>query len=79
MKLFVGVMGYAAEMGLKTIKMRTAEGRAVAQQRGVKFGRNRNYTPQQAATFMEMRRRGDGYGTIASAIGMTISMVRRLL
>ena len=78
-KLVVGVMGYAAEMELKSIKKRTAEGRAVAQQRGVKFGRKRSYTPQQAAAVMEMRQRGDGYGTIASAMGMTASMVRRIV
>ena len=28
---------------------------------------------------MEMRQRGDGYGTIASAMGMTTSMVRRII
>ena len=47
--------------------------------RGVKFGRKRNYTPQQAAAVMEMRQRGDGYGTISSAMGMTASMVRRII
>ena len=78
-KLVVGVMGYAAEMELKSIKKRTAEGREVAKTRGVKFGRKRSYTPQQAAAVMEMRQRGDGYGTIASAMGMTASMVRRIL
>ena len=79
MKLVVGVMGYAAEMELKGIKKRTAEGREVAKNRGVKFGRKRSYTPQQAAAVMEMRQRGDGYGTIAAAMGMTSSMVRRIL
>ena len=74
-----GVMGYAAEMELKGIKKRTAEGREVAKNRGVKFGRKRNYTPQQAAAVMEMRQRGDGYGTIGSAMGMTTSMVRRII
>ncbi len=78
-KLVLGVMGYAAEMELKSIKKRTAEGREVAKTRGVKFGRKRNYTPQQAAVVMEMRQRGDGYGTIASAMGMTASMVRRII
>ena len=78
-KLVVGVMGYAAEMELKGIKKRTAEGREVAKNRGVKFGRKRSYTPQQAAAVLEMRQRGDGYGTIASAMGMTVSMVRRIL
>ena len=77
--LVVGVMGYAAEMELKGIKKLTAEGREVAKNRGVKFGRKRSYTPQQAAAVLEMRQRGDGYGTIASAMGMTASMVRRIL
>ena len=54
-KLVVGVMGYAAEMELKGIRKRTAEGRRIAQNRGVKFGRKRKYTPQQQATVMEMR------------------------
>jgi len=78
-KLVVGVMGYAAEMELKNIKKRTAEGREVAKNRGVKFGRKRNYTPQQASTVAEMRQRGDGWGTIASAMGMSIGMVRRIV
>ena len=75
----VGVMGYAAEMELKCLRKRAAEGRAVAKSSGVKFGRKRNYTPQQAAAVMEMRQRGDGYGTIAAAMGMTASMVRRII
>ena len=78
-KMVVGVMGYAAEMELKNIKKRTAEGRQVAMNRGVKFGRKRNYSPQQAATVIEMRTKGDGYGTIASAMGMSIGMVRRFI
>ena len=78
-KLIVGVMGYAAEMELKHLKRRTAEGRAVARSRGVKFGRKRTYTPQQAATVMEMRADGDGYGTIAKAMGMSVGKVRRII
>ena len=48
---------------------------------GVKFGRKRNYTPQQAAgaAVMEMHLMGDGYGTIASTMGMTASIVRRII
>ena len=48
---------HAAEMGLKSIKKRTAEGREVTKNRGVKFGPQRSYTPQQAAALMEMRQR----------------------
>jgi DNA invertase Pin-like site-specific DNA recombinase len=55
------------------------EGFRKAKERGVKLGRKRSYTPQQADTVMEMRTTGDGYGTIASAMGMTKSMVRRII
>ena len=41
--LIVGVMGYSAEMELTNIRRRTAEGRAVAKSRGVKFGAKRKY------------------------------------
>ena len=78
-KLVMGVMGYAAEMELKSIKKRAAEGRDVAKTEAVNFGRKRAYTPQQAAAVMEMSQRGDGYGTIASSMGVTASMVRRIV
>jgi len=78
-KLIVGVMGYAAEMELKNIKKRTAEGREIAKNRGVKFGRKRNYSPQQASAVLDMRHRGEGYGTIAKSMGMSVGMVRRII
>tara|TARA_B100001250_G_C19515298_1_gene663502 strand:- start:113 stop:694 length:582 start_codon:yes stop_codon:yes gene_type:complete len=78
-RLIVGVMGYSAECELRNIRHRTSEGRAVAKSRGVKFGRKRQYNPAQAATVLEMRQKGDGYGTIASAMGMSIGMVRRII
>lgn len=78
-RLIVGILGYASEIELKHLKRRTAEGRAVAKNRGVKFGRKRAYTPQQASVVMEMRSKGDGYGTISKAMGMTDSMVRRII
>ena len=77
--LIVSILGYAASQELEAIKTRTAEGRQVAKSRGVKFGRKRNYTPQQASTVREMRSRGDGYGTIGKAMGMSTGMVRRIL
>ena len=41
-RLIVGVMGYAAEMELKNLIRRTADGRAVAISRGVKMVRKRS-------------------------------------
>ena len=66
-------------MELKSIKKRTAEGRAVAQSRGVKFGRKLTYTPQQAAQVLRMRAEGQGYGAIGAAMGMAASKVRRII
>ena len=78
-RLIVSVMGYAAEMELKNIKTRTAEGRAVAQSREVKFGRKKTYDEYQVAEIMEKRSQGQGYGTIARALGMSRSMVQRIV
>ena len=78
-KLIVGVMGYAAEMELKNIKKRTSEGRAVAKNNGIKFGRKRQYSFGQETQVLQLRAEGKGYGTIANAMGMTTSKVRRIL
>ena len=64
---------------LVSLKKRTAEGRAVAQSRGVKFGPKRTYTEHQAAEVMRKRQEGQGYGTIARAMGMSRSMVQRIV
>ena len=77
--LIVSILGYAASQELQQIKSRTAEGRAVAKSRGVKFGRKRAYTESQVATVKEMRGRGLGYRNISKSMGMSISMVRRIL
>ena len=78
-RLIVGVMGYAAECELKSIKHRTSEGRAVAKTRGVKFGRKRDYDKYQVAEIMEKREQGQGYGTIAKALGMSRSTVQTIV
>ena len=78
-RLIVGVMGYAAEMELKNIKRRTAEGRAVALSRGVKFGRKRNYTQFQVEEVMRKKSEGVGLGTIGKSLGMSRSMVQRIV
>ena len=78
-KLLVGVMGYAAEMERKAILKRTAEGRAVALENGVKMGRKRTWDEGLANTVQEMRGQGLGYGTIGTKLGITASKVRRIL
>ena len=78
-KLIVSVMGYAAEMELKNIKRRTAEGRAVAKSRGVKFGMKRKYDKHQIAEIMKKRKEGEGYGTIGRAMGMSRSTIASIV
>ena len=77
-RLIVGVMGYAAEMELKNIKRRTAEGRKVAVSRGVKMGRKKSYTQHQMEEIKSMRMAQRGYGSIAKSLGMSKSTVQRL-
>ena len=77
--LIVGVMGYSAEMELTIIRRRTAEGRAVAKSRGVKFGMKRKYNQHQIAEIMRKREEGEGYGTIGRALGMSRSTVATIV
>ena len=76
-RLIVGVMGYAAEMELKNLKRRTAEGRAVAISRGVKMGRKQSYSHHQMEEIKNMRAGGRGYGAIAKSLGMSKTTVHR--
>ena len=78
-RLVVGVLGYAGEMELKNIRRRTAEGRAVAKSRGVKFGMKRKYNQHQIAEIMRKREEGEGYGTIGRALGMSRSTVATIV
>ncbi len=78
-RLVVGVLGYAGEMELKNIRRRTAEGRAVAKSRGVKFGMKRKYNQHQIAEIMRKRGEGEGYGTIGRALGMSRSTVATIV
>ena len=78
-RLIVGVMGYAAECELRNIKHRTAEGRALAKTRGVKFGAKRKFDKYQVAEILEKRKQGQGYGTIAKSLGMNRSTVQKIV
>ena len=77
--LIVSVLGYAASQELDQIKSRTAEGRAVAKNRGVKFGAKRKYDQFQIAEIMKKRKAGEGYGTIAKSLGMKKSTVQTII
>ncbi len=77
--LIVSILGYAASQELEQIKTRTAEGRAVAKTRGVKFGRKRQYDQYQVAEILDKRKQGQGYGTIAKALGMNRATVQKIV
>ena len=78
-RLIVSVMGYAAEQELAAIKTRCSEGREVAKNRGVVFGRKKTYNEFQAAKVLEEHSEGKGYSTIAKSLGMSKSMVQRII
>ena len=78
-RLIVGVMGYASECELRNIKHRTAERRAVAKSRGVKFGKKRKFDKFQIQEIMDKRNKGMGYGSIAKALGMKKSTVQTII
>ena len=77
--LIVSILGYAASQELEQIKTRTAEGRAVAKSRGVKFGKKRKYNQHQIAEIMKKREQGEGYGTIARALGMSRATIQTIV
>ncbi len=78
-RLIVGVMGYASECELKSIRRRPSEGRAVAKNRGVKFGAKRKFDKFQIQEIMNKRKQGEGYGTIAKSLGMNRSTVQKIV
>ena len=78
-KLIIAVLGYGAEMNLKDINRRTKEGAELYRAKGNHWGRKHGYTKDQADTVMTMRSEGHGYGTIARSLGMSKSMVVRIV
>ena len=77
--LIVSILGYAASQELAQLKSRTAEGRAVAKSRGVKFGAKRKYDKFQIQEIMQKRSEGVGFGTIARSMGMSRSTVQTIV
>ena len=77
--LIVSILGYAASQELEQIKSRTAEGRAVAKNRGVKFGAKRKYDKHQIQEIMSKRNEGQGYGTIGRAMGMSRATIQSIV
>jgi len=77
--LIVSILGYAASQELEQIKSRTAEGRALAKSRKVKFGAKRKYDKHQIQEILSKRNEGQGYGTIARAMGMSRATIQSIV
>ncbi len=77
--LIVSILGYAASQELSAIKSRCDEGRKVAQSRGVKFGAKRKFDKHQVQEILKKKEQGEGYGTIARALGMSRSTVQTIV
>jgi len=77
--LIVSILGYAASQELAAIKSRTAEGRAVAVKKGVKFGAKRKFDKFQIQEIMKKRDEGQGYGRIGKALGISRSTIQKIV
>jgi DNA invertase Pin-like site-specific DNA recombinase len=77
-RLMLTVLGGLAEFERHLILARTSEGRARAQQRGVKFGRKLKLTPHQQQEALERRARGEALVDIARSYAVSHSTISRL-
>jgi DNA invertase Pin-like site-specific DNA recombinase len=77
-KLILAVLGALAEFERSMILARTADGRARAQARGVKFGRKPKLTAHQVAEALARRANGEPLTEIAKTFNCSHSTISRL-
>jgi DNA invertase Pin-like site-specific DNA recombinase len=77
-RLMLTVLGGLAEFERELIKARTAEGRARAQARGVRFGRKPRLTPHQQREALARRAAGEACVEIARSYAVSHSTISRL-
>ena len=77
-KLILAVLGALAEFERSMILARTADGRARAQARGVKFGRKRALSPFQVSEALVRREAGEPLADIGRSYGVSHSTISRL-
>jgi DNA invertase Pin-like site-specific DNA recombinase len=77
-KLIIAVLGALAEFERSMILARTADGRARAMARGVKFGRKRALTPFQVQEALVRRANGKPLTDIGRSYGVSHSTISRL-
>jgi DNA invertase Pin-like site-specific DNA recombinase len=77
-KLMLTVLGGLAEYERHLILARTSEGRARAQERGVRFGRKRKLTAHQQQEALARRANGEALVDIARSYAVSHSTISRL-
>jgi DNA invertase Pin-like site-specific DNA recombinase len=77
-RLIIAVLGALAEFERSMILARTADGRARAQARGVKFGRKRVLSPFQVQEALARREAGEPLADIGRSYGVSHSTISRL-
>src|SRR6516164_6948962 len=77
-RLILAVLGALAEFERSMILARTADGRARAMARGVKFGRKRALTPFQVQEALARREAGEPLTDIGRSYGVSHSTISRL-
>lgn len=77
--LFLFILGWFARWHRLRILENTSQGRELARQRGVKFGRPPKLGPADREKIAERRAKGEPYATIAKAFGVSERTVLRAL
>ena len=77
--LVLFIMGWAALWHRRRILENTANGRALAKERGVKFGRKPKLGPQELRKVAECRAKGEPCARIAKIFGVSESTIFRIL
>jgi DNA invertase Pin-like site-specific DNA recombinase len=77
-KLMITILGGLAEFERSLILARTGEGRARAQDRGVKFGRKPKLTPHQVREAIGRKLAGESLVSIARSFNVSHSTISRL-
>ena len=76
--LIAFLVGWAARWHRRRILENTAQGRELARQRGVKFGRKPKLSPAQQAEACRRRQRGEPIAHIAQAFAVSESTICRI-
>jgi DNA invertase Pin-like site-specific DNA recombinase len=77
-KLIIAVLGALAEFERSMILARTADGRARAQVRGVRYGRKPKLSPFQVQKALARRANGEALTDIGRSYGVSHSTISRL-